>query len=256
MLTDKITFTVPFYDMDALSVVWHGNYVKYLEQGRESFGKKFGLEYKRVYDKGFIIPVADMHIRYLAPAQAGDTLRLETSLKLDRAAKLHFFYNLFKDIDNQLIMQAETTQLFVSVNGDFTATNPPFFAEWKKKMENTYFFFASKPEKTDENYKIEVELNDECAVYKGHFPGNPISPGVCNMNMIRQCAEQITGARLRIKEIAHCRFLALITPKTEKYLTVNISFSEEENSTFTIIASICDNSGKIFVDFKGKMIKI
>ena len=224
--------------MDALSVVWHGNYVKYMERGRESFGQKFGLEYMRIYDNGFVVPVVDMHIRYLVSAHAGDRLRLETSLKIHSSAKLHFFYSLYKESDNQLIM------------------HPTFFSEWKKKIMKKYFFFESEPEKTEDNYKIDVILNDECSVYKGHFPGNPISPGVCNMNMIRECAEKITGSRLRIKEIAHCRFLALITPQNTPKLTVSLNMAEEDDLSYNVTANISDKSGKIFVDFKGKMTKI
>ena len=256
MLTDTLFFTVPVSDMDALSVVWHGNYVKYMERGRESFGQKFGLEYMRIYDNGFVVPVVDMHIRYWVSARAGDRLRLETSLKIHSSAKLHFFYSLYKESDNQLIMQAETTQLFVSDNSEFTASNPTFFSEWKKKIMKKYFFFESEPEKTEDNYRIDVILNDECSVYKGHFPGNPISPGVCNMNMIRECAEKITGSRLRIKEIAHCRFLSLITPQNTPKLTVSLNMAEEDDLSYNVTANISDKSGKIFVDFKGKMTKI
>ena len=42
-LSVNIDFTVPFYDLDAIQMVWHGNYVKYMENAREAFGDKYHL---------------------------------------------------------------------------------------------------------------------------------------------------------------------------------------------------------------------
>ena len=43
MVEASVIIEVPFYDVDPMSVVWHGNYVKYLEDGREAFGNQFQL---------------------------------------------------------------------------------------------------------------------------------------------------------------------------------------------------------------------
>ena len=42
-LINRSKIEVRFSEVDSMSVVWHGNYVKYLEDGREAFGKEFGL---------------------------------------------------------------------------------------------------------------------------------------------------------------------------------------------------------------------
>ena len=39
VLTDRKTITVRFSEVDAMQVVWHGEYIRYFEDGRESFGK-------------------------------------------------------------------------------------------------------------------------------------------------------------------------------------------------------------------------
>lgn len=252
MLTETIRFRVPFYDMDALRVVWHGNYVKYLERGREAFGDKYGLEYMWFYDHGYTVPVVDMHLRYHASAHSGEMLRLETTFVPKAAAKLVFSYRLFRESDNVLLLTAETTQLFVSKEGEFMPANPPFFSDWKKKMKNSYFFFASEPEMHDDHHTLKVELNPDCEVYKGHFPGNPISPGVCSMKMIQTCAEKISGRKLLIEQIGHCRFLSLITPKDNHFLFVNIKM-ENNDDKLQVSATITDENEKVYVDFKGIM---
>ena len=132
-LTDKTHIKVPFFDVDSIQMVWHGNFVKYLEIGRESFGVKFGLEYMHIYNSGYVAPIADMHIEYKNSAGTGDTLIVETTYKPCRGAKLMFDYVITRESDGVLILKASTVQLFVSRDGVFEVSTPEFYSEWKKK---------------------------------------------------------------------------------------------------------------------------
>jgi 3-hydroxyacyl-[acyl-carrier-protein] dehydratase len=67
-------------------------------------------------------------------------------------------------------------------------------------------------------------LPDFCA-YEGHFPGNPVSPGVCSMQMIKECAELLSERRLFLAHIAKCRFSAVITPHTTPHLQLHMQLS-------------------------------
>ena len=44
-LIDRTTIKVRFSEIDSMQIVWHGEYVRYFEDGRESFGKHYGLGY-------------------------------------------------------------------------------------------------------------------------------------------------------------------------------------------------------------------
>ena len=132
-LTDKIHIRVPFFDVDSIQMVWHGNFVKYLEEGRESFGFKYGLEYMYIYNSGYVAPIADMHLEYKNVAGIGDTLIVETTYKPCRGAKLMFDYVVRRESDGLLILKASTVQLFVTRGGVFEVSIPDFYAEWKKK---------------------------------------------------------------------------------------------------------------------------
>ncbi len=78
--------------------------------------------------------------------------------------------------------------------------------------------------KTEAGTEFSVSLNPDCEVYKGHFPSKPICPGVCNINMLTECAEVVAGKRLEIKEIRRCRLSSLVVPDTR--LRVVIALSE------------------------------
>lgn len=67
-----------------------------------------------------------------------------------------------------------------------------------------------------------VRLSTDADVYRGHFPGRPIAPGACNIEMIRQLASRLMNAECRFSEITQCRFTHLITPNVENPLRVSI----------------------------------
>jgi 3-hydroxyacyl-[acyl-carrier-protein] dehydratase len=64
----------------------------------------------------------------------------------------------------------------------------------------------------DSKYKAVILINEKHEVFKGHFPGNPIMPGVCMMQIIKELAEQITGSSLFMKSLSNVKFMALINP--------------------------------------------
>ena len=57
ILTGEVLIEVPFHDVDAMGVAWHGHYVKYLEIARTAMMRRVGLDFKQMQDWGVIWPV-------------------------------------------------------------------------------------------------------------------------------------------------------------------------------------------------------
>ena len=66
-------------------------------------------------------------------------------------------------------------------------------------------------------YLCTLTLNAEHSIFKGHFPNNPVTPGVCMMQIIKNLTEQITGHQLQLIQMLNVKFTALIkaTPHTK-----------------------------------------
>ena len=56
-LIDRSEIKVRFGEVDSMGIVWHGNYVKYMEDGRESFGEKYGITYLDFFKNRVMSPV-------------------------------------------------------------------------------------------------------------------------------------------------------------------------------------------------------
>jgi acyl-CoA thioester hydrolase len=118
-----------------MKIVWHGEYVKYFEDGRESFGSHFGLGYLDIYNSGYSTPLVDLHVSYKLPLVYGDIALVETTYIYTPAAKIQFEYNIFRDSDGALVANGYSTQVFLNTEGVLEWTNPEFFLKWQKKWK-------------------------------------------------------------------------------------------------------------------------
>ena len=131
--TDLVTtlrVRVRFSEMDALRMVWHGNYVTYLEDARERWGEEHGLAYMDMYRNGFVAPLYDLQLHYRGAASMGDELEIKITYCRATGAKLVFHYEITNCRTSQLILTAESVQLFTDLQGEFFPALPPFYEQW------------------------------------------------------------------------------------------------------------------------------
>lgn len=125
---------VRFNEADPLGIVWHGHYLRYFEDGREAFGRHYGISYLDVYKHGLAIPIVSVNCEYKQPLRYGESVLVQCTFENSPAAKLKFHYKIFEADTKQLVSVGSTIQVFVDVkNYQLHLTNPPFYEEWKKK---------------------------------------------------------------------------------------------------------------------------
>ena len=132
-LTDRKEVIVRFGEVDSMQIVWHGNYLKYFEDGRESFGAKYNLGYLDVYKHNVMIPIVKISCDYKKPLEYGDTAIIETTFIDSEAAKILFEYKIFRKSDDELVATGNSMQVFLTPELELLLTAPSFFVEWKKK---------------------------------------------------------------------------------------------------------------------------
>lgn len=92
---------------------------------------------------------------------------------------------------------------------------------------------------TDELTAV-VELNASHEIFKGHFPNNPVTPGVCMLQILKELTERAVNKKLFIKECTNVKFMALINPEINSVLDIAITLSDND-SFYKIRASACFN---------------
>ena len=133
-LIHKLEFEVRFSEVDPLGIVWHGHYVRYFEDGREAFGKEYGLGYLDFFRHGFVIPVVKLQCDYKRSLKYGDKALLETEFVPTEAAKVVFRYRLLNSRNMELVATGSSTQVFLDKEETILQlNNPAFFIDWKKR---------------------------------------------------------------------------------------------------------------------------
>lgn len=101
-----------------------------------------------------------------------------------------------------------------------------------------HFYSVKEFNFTDNQLKAIIELNPEHDVFKGHFPNNPVTPGVCMLQILKELTEQATNTNLFIKECSNVKFMALINPEVNPILEISIDINQvEENFKIKALAS-------------------
>lgn len=124
---------VRFNELDPLSIVWHGNYIRYFEDGREDFGAKYGISYIDVKDAGVATPVINVNCNFKKTLRYPETILVETSYQYTPAAKIILNYKIFRKETKELITTGQTTQVFTDFQGNLLLCSPEFYTNWKKK---------------------------------------------------------------------------------------------------------------------------
>ena len=133
-ISETVRVRVRFSEVDPIRMVWHGNYVKYMEDAREAFGRRWGLSYRLIFDSGYFAPVYDMHLRYEATASVDDELDVKIIWRKKIGAKICFDYEIRRVRDNALVFEASTIQLFTTQDGVLETSEPDFYRHWKNTL--------------------------------------------------------------------------------------------------------------------------
>lgn len=75
-------------------------------------------------------------------------------------------------------------------------------------------------------YLAYISINASHEVFKGHFPGNPVMPGVCMMQIIKELTERIADTGLMLTQLSNVKFMALINPEVNSELKLELEVSE------------------------------
>jgi acyl-CoA thioester hydrolase len=111
-LTVSIEVEVPFHDVDAMNVAWHGHYVKYFEIARCALLRLFDYDYPEMKASGYLWPVVECHLKYVRPALYNQQLRVEATL-LEYENRIKIGYKIFDVKSGERLTKGHTVQVAI-----------------------------------------------------------------------------------------------------------------------------------------------
>jgi acyl-CoA thioester hydrolase len=125
----EIETQVQFFDLDPMEVVWHGHYVKYLEIARGALLDSIDYNYPQMRASGYVWPVIDLKLRYVASARFGARLKLRAEI-VEWENRLKIDYLISDAATGMRLTRASTTQVAVEIaTGEMCFASPPVLFE-------------------------------------------------------------------------------------------------------------------------------
>lgn len=112
VLSASADVEVPFHDVDAMNVCWHGHYLKYFEIGRAALLRKFDYDYREMQASGYLWPVVEVHLKYVRPAVYGQRLEVRARL-LEHENRLKIGYEIVDAVSGERLTKGYTIQVAV-----------------------------------------------------------------------------------------------------------------------------------------------
>jgi acyl-CoA thioester hydrolase len=115
---------VRYAETDQMNVVYYGNYAQYFEVGRVESIRSLGITYKDMEATGVIMPVVEMHVRYLRSAKYDDLLTIKTTLReLPTDHRIEFFQEVYNE-EEKLLTSGRVVLYFLNASTQQKTTLP------------------------------------------------------------------------------------------------------------------------------------
>ncbi len=94
------------------------------------------------------------------------------------------------------------------------------------------FYKIKEVHNTNEGVDYVIQLNPEHFIYVAHFPNNPITPGVCIIQIVKELTEEILSETLFLKIVKTVKFTQIINPLQNSEITFSISVAPTETNGY------------------------
>ena len=113
------------------------------------------------------------------------------------------------------------------------------------------FFTINDTESSATEIWAELVINAKHKIFEGHFPNQPVVPGVCMMQMIKETLEHVLGKETNLVKAADMKFLAVIDPQKNNLIHASIIMTTDESGAINTVASLFKDE-LVHFKFKGQ----
>jgi acyl-CoA thioester hydrolase len=97
MVQGQTTIRVRYAETDRMGLLHHAHYLVYFEQARTELLRSFGLTYRDLEDKGYLLVLTKVEVRYKRPAHYDDVLTIRTTVERTTAVRIDHRYEVLRD---------------------------------------------------------------------------------------------------------------------------------------------------------------
>ena len=96
------------------------------------------------------------------------------------------------------------------------------------RLENNFYTINNIEQKSGDAFAVEVTILPEHQIYEGHFPQQPVVPGVCTLTIIRECIGNILSKEVSFASIKECKYVSALIPQEDLRIMINLTIGESK----------------------------
>jgi 3-hydroxyacyl-[acyl-carrier-protein] dehydratase len=120
---------------------------------------------------------------------------------------------------------------------------------------NNDLFGISKIAHEDGIISATLNINPDSEILKGHFPGHPVVPGACMLQIVKEVLEDTLDCALQLEKADQLKFMLMIDPTNTLAVQLDISYKGVEDNIIGVTAKL-SNPEAVYFKFLGSFIKI
>ncbi|MEO6732395.1 MAG: 3-hydroxyacyl-ACP dehydratase [Ferruginibacter sp.] len=101
-------------------------------------------------------------------------------------------------------------------------------------------------EKLDGKVNVMLEINAAHKIFEGHFPGQPVVPGVCMMQIVKEVLEEALDKATRLISADNLKFLSIIDPFENNMINVELKYNISGDGEIKVVASLVNDAATYF----------
>lgn len=97
-----------------------------------------------------------------------------------------------------------------------------------------FYTIVTKNKIDETSFSSTITINEKHDIFNGHFPQNPVVPGVCLLQIVKDLVEDKLQTPVQLKNIANVKFTAIVNPTQNPNLDIKINIEKTETKTYKV----------------------
>jgi 3-hydroxyacyl-[acyl-carrier-protein] dehydratase len=120
---------------------------------------------------------------------------------------------------------------------------------------NNDLFGIGKIAHEDGAISATLNINPDSEILKGHFPGLPVVPGACMLQIVKEVLEDSLGNPIQLKKADQLKFMTMIDPTSTSAVQLDITYKDAEDGIIGVTAKL-SNTDTVYFKFLGSFVKL
>jgi 3-hydroxyacyl-[acyl-carrier-protein] dehydratase len=116
-------------------------------------------------------------------------------------------------------------------------------------------FSIDKMSHEDATISVMLGINADSEILKGHFPGHPVVPGACMLQIVKEALENALNYSIRLKKADQLKFMIMIDPTNTSTVALDMTYKNAEDDTIVVTAKL-SNPDALYFKFQGSFVRI